>query len=593
MTAASIPELTAPEPESARRAWVLTRRLEASSVGVLLLALCVALLHAVRSDGMTWDELPHTAAAYRYVAERDYRLNPEHPPIIKLVAGLPLLALDLVPTGEVPPGEYWDWTFINHDNLHAPIVRWARMPMTLFCIGLALLVWHIARTLYGSIAGLVALALVAFHPSLIAHGHLVTTDVAAAFTFLLYSWLFRGWCQAPSVARAAQVGLALGLAVCTRYTGWVLVFISLLLFVPWLLQRRRKRGAGGRGWRPALQHLAVLVAVSALLTPLVIWAAYGFRFEPFPGQSVWVPVDAGLGMPGHGLAWMEQHRVLPQAYLEGLRYVLDHSHYGHYTYLLGQTSLTGWWYYHPVAFLVKNTPGFLLLTAGLISSLVLALRRVVRAPAVLHWAVAAAVLLLMACTARLQLGERYALQVYPYLILLIAAAVPWLCERCWGRYVAIAGLAAHAVPSVAIASGNYLAYFNSIAGGPSNGHRWLADSNLDWGQDLPRLQAWTQAQGNPFLNIAYAGGDYLPRYSFRHRDISTWCDDAEPSEPVLQGLLAVNVNMLLDFLWETPGGSPYSYLLEQAPRGRAGSFFIYDLPPTSTSALCARARTPR
>jgi hypothetical protein len=199
----------------------------------------------------------------------------------------------------------------------------------------------------------------------------------------------------------------------------------------------------------------------------------------------------------------------------------------------------------------------------------------------------------MACTARLQLGERYALQVYPFLILLIAAAVPWLVEQRWGRFVLLAGLMAHVLPSVAVASRNYLAYFNFIAGGPERGHEWLADSNLDWGQDLPRLEAWSRERGNPVLNIAYAGADRVERFALNYRDITPWCDLTEPTEPTLEGPLAINVNLLLDFLWETPGGSPYAFLRELEPRERVGTFFIYDVPPTSTAAMCAKARTPR
>lgn len=592
MTASLLPALAGPRSGHPRRPLSLTLRREACAVAGLLLVLALALLHAIRSDGMTWDELPHSAAAYRYVVRGDFRLNPEHPPVIKLLAGLPLLGLDVVETAELPPGAYWDSTFVNEDNLHAPIVRWARYPVSAFCMALAVLVWRIARQLYGSLAGLVALALVAFHPSLIAHGHLVTTDVAAAFVFLLYSWAFYRWCVRPGLARAAQVGLALGLAVSTRFTGWVLVLITGLLLAPWLLQQR-SGPAGPARLRLALRQLALLLGLVALLTPLVIWAVYGFRFEPFPGHSVFEMVDAGLGVPGQVLAWLEQHRVLPQAYLEGLRYVADHSRDGHPTYLLGEASMTGWWYYHPVAFLVKNTPGFLLLTGALFASLALAFGRTRRAPASLHWLVAGGVLLLMACAARLQLGERYALQVYPFLILLIGAAVPWLREQRWGRYVLLAGVLAHAGPSLLVGSRSYLAYFNFIAGGPDNGHEWLADSNLDWGQDLPRLEAWALAQGNPFLNIAYAGADRVERFSFNYRDITPWCDPEEPSAAVLQGPLAINVNLLLDFLWETPGGSPYAFLRELTPRERVGTFFIYDVPPTSTAAMCARARTPR
>src|SRR5205807_2784166 len=133
------------------------------------------------------------------------------------------------------------------------------------------------------------------------------------------------------------------------------------------------------------------------------------------------------------------------------------------------------------------TPGFLLLLLG---SAALAIVHRRRDAIWRHWLVPAVVIFGTASIARVQLGERYILPVYAYLILWIASVLaPFLGDAPVRRLLA-AALVAHVVSVIAVAPHGYLTYFNAIAGGPEGGYRWLADSNLDWGQDLPRLAHW-------------------------------------------------------------------------------------------------------
>ena len=190
-------------------------------MALLLAVMAVALVVGARTDGITVDEPVYISAGYRHLTALDFRLNPETPPLAKMLAALPLVPLRL--HTPAAPGE-WGWIYrFFHENSASRIIALARLPAILLTLLLAVLVWAWARAEHGPAAGLAALALAAFHPSLLAHGHLAATDVPAALGFLGTSWAFRRWCQAPTPRRAVIVAVALAAAVLTRLTAWLLV----------------------------------------------------------------------------------------------------------------------------------------------------------------------------------------------------------------------------------------------------------------------------------------------------------------------------------------------------------------------------------
>jgi 4-amino-4-deoxy-L-arabinose transferase-like glycosyltransferase len=543
---------------------------ERLAVAALLLALGVQLAVAVGSDGLTIDELVYIGSGYRHLTAGDYRLNPEQPPLAKLLGAIPLAALDLrVPPSRAGDSEWsWSYQLVHADNDADRVVAWARLPIAALTLLLGLVVWAWARAAGGPAAGVLALALVAFHPSLLAHGHLLTTDLAGAFTLVVASWTFWRWSRAPSLPRALAVAAATGVSVSTRLTGWLLVPAFLVLAaVEWrraTLEARRRllRGLGG------------LAVAGLLVVPAVIWAAYGFRYAPWPGESVARPPAESLGWVGRLIAGLESWRLLPEAYLEGARFVAEHNVGGHHTYLLGEVSFTGWPHYYLIAFLAKNTPGFLL---ALIGAAWLGLRRRGEraVPARLaHWLLPAALMFAAASFGRIQIGERYILPVYPYLILAVAVTAARLLASRRGRWVAAVVLTLHAVPALLVAPRGYLTYFNFAAGGPAGGHRVLADSNLDWGQDLPRLAAWMRRHGVERVQLAYHGSDDPDRYGIVHEDLRGMHlhSPVTPLRP-FTGTVAVSPNLLWIFMRDE-----YSALRNQTPDDRAGVFFIYRLP---------------
>jgi hypothetical protein len=555
----------------------LTR--ERVAVALLLAALATLLVVGLRTDGLTIDELVYIASGYRHLTALDFRSNPEQPPLAKMWGAVGLLPMH----PDVPawrPGDEWGFAyrFVHEANDAGRVIASARAPAILVTVGLAVLLYGWARRSAGAAAGVIALALAAFHPSLVAHGHLLTTDVPGAFTMVLASFAFWRWSEAPGLRRALAVALAVGVAVATRLTGWLLLPAFTLLVFHLVARTARTE-------RPALwREVAKLAAAIAIGAPLLVWAAYGFRYAAWPGETVAQAPGPWLGRTGRAIAAMQRSRVLPEAYLEGARFVAEHNTIGHPTYLLGKVSTTGWPHYYLVAFAVKNTPGFLLALGFAVAAAVAARRKKAETPPhggrvtpALHWLLPAAITFTAASLGRIQIGERYILPVYPYLVLLIATSIAPLAASRRGRLLLGAVAVLHAGPTLMALPGGTLSYFNLLAGGRTGAHRVLVDSNLDWGQDLPRLAAWMKANGEPRIQLGYHGSDSPERFGIVHEDLPGFhLHPEQRAARPFEGTVAVSPNVLLGIFYP-PGQNPYARLLARPPDDRAGVFFIYRL----------------
>ncbi|MET0552014.1 MAG: glycosyltransferase family 39 protein [Vicinamibacteria bacterium] len=514
------------------------RARETAAVAALLLALAVQLGLAVRGDGLTSDELLYVPAGFLHVARFDLSLDTTHPPLAPALAGLALLGAG-VAVPERAPGEEtlaYCFRFLHEANAGRALWERARVPAVLLTLALAALLWRWARATHGTAAGLVALALAAFDPSLLAHGHLATTDLPATLAMAVAAWTYWRWSQQPGLARALAMGAAVGAALAVRVTGGLVLpgFAALELWTWW----RTAPPQRGARVRAALAAAAIgLVAI-----PLVVCAAYGFH-------------------PG-GLA----------RYADNVRFQLDHDRRGHLTYLLGEVSRRGWPSYFAIALAVKSTPGFLL---GLALAAAAAIRRVgdpagVRA----HWWMPALAVLGALSAGGIQIGERYLLPVHAFGALLIASAAPSLLQRRGGRALLALVLAGHAVPAVLAAPRGYLPYFNRLAGGTDGGHRVLLDSNLDWGQDLPRLAAWMRSEGVSEIALGYVGADQPDRLGIARRDLpgrNLYAASA-PDAP-LAGTVVVSPALVYGLA--PRHAAYYAPLRDRAPDARAGVFFVY------------------
>ena len=463
-------------------------------------ALAVA---SLRGDSAIFDEGAHLSAAWSHLALGDYRMSPDHPPLVKDVAALPLLFMDV----HMPPADP-SWTLRRtHEFGRRLLFRWndgQRLLVAARCAILALggvlclAVALSARRRWGPAAGALALVLCAFSPDVLAHARLVTTDLGAALFIFLALLAAERLVLRPSWPRLVVAGLAVGAAFAAKFSALVLVPV-LLILAAWLALTRRVPPA----------RLALALGGVTLLALATIWAAYGFRarFSPDPAVNAgfdWTRLEPEPGPVRSAVRAARAVHVLPDPYLYGFLRFFRHSE-ARPAFLMGRHSDHGFWYFFPATFALKTPlPLMALLALGLFVRTSPALPRA--GPFV--W-LPVALFALLTLTRGINIGHRHLLPLYPFLCVLAARAAAWAALRARegrrGPAVAVGLLAAWAVAGTLRVHPHYLAYFNEAAGGPARGYRLLVDSSLDWGQDLIRLRRWAEEHGVAELKLSYFG----------------------------------------------------------------------------------------
>lgn len=519
-------------------------------VSVLLVVLAAAaILSTARVFSATVDEPAHIAAGMQWLTTERYDYDLQHPPLgrIAVAAGPYLLGAR---NTNAPAIFDEGANILGSGTTYVERLAAARHGVIVFFVLLAGVVWAWGRKLGGDAVAALATLFLVTNPNVLAHAGLATTDMACAAGTTLALFAGAAWLERPTLKRALWFGAAVGVAIATRLSA--IAFVGGGLVAGYLL-----RGIVGREWRIESDARAtrafVSLSVAAAAVLLVIWAAYRFAFGPMTPGAPSVPAPA---------------------FIAGVDRFLLHGRSGHPTFLLGTPSNTGWWYYFPVALLVK-TPIPLLL-AGIAGAAV-ALKHL-RERRDWHGAlplVFAAAILLISLAVRVNLGVRLVLPIYPLLALVASQGVWSLIREHSSRLAlpAVGALLAWAVVIPVRAHPDHLAYFNALAG--EHPERVLVDSNLDWGQDLYRLRDTIVARGiTDSVRVAYFGTSGLAaagvpraRVLGLHERATGWI---AASETYLAGE------------WVGPA---YAWLLAYPPVARIGpSMRLWYIPPADAPA---------
>lgn len=453
----------------------------------------------MRRESQTWDEANHIFAGYRTWTDGDFGLNPEHPPLVKLLATIPLLRAQL--KNPVLEERYFkEDAFLRgkeflYQNDADKILARTRTAAAVLTLLTALVVFLATREMFGRGAAFVALTLLTFDPNLLAHGALITNDVGFACFMLLSVYTFYRFVKSPAALRLVVAGASVGLALAVKHTGVLIVPILFLLALSEIL---RNVFASDREkiTRHALKTLGSLVLIM-LIGWVVLWSFYRFRYDARPhGLQLNPPLAEYVkGLEPHE-AWpistMARLRILPESYLYGLVDIKLTANY-YTSYVLGKVYAHSVWFYFPVTFLIKSTVGVLALS--LLSLAVVVSGRLSRGREILFLLVPPGVYLVVALTAGMNIGVRHVLIVYVFVYVLIGGAA-WALIRRSRRWAYVVGalLLLHLGSSL-MAFPNYIAYGNELWGGPSQTYRYLSDSNADWGQQLKSVKQYLDQRG--------------------------------------------------------------------------------------------------
>jgi len=401
------------------------------------------------------------------------------------------------------------------------------------------------------------LLLYALSPNLLASAALVTTDIAATLTWFLsiYTW-WRYW-QRPSRERWLIAAASLGLALAAKLTGVLLLPITFALALLYVRQ-------AARWWRPLLVWAGMLPVAA-----LVLWALYGFEMV------------GAMPMP---------------AYLEAWSLLWREVDISHVNYFRGHVATVGSWFYLPATLLLKTPLAQLALF--LLIPLVLWWERR-RWRTLVFLLLPAGFFLLVAAVSRLNFGYRHALPAVPYLMVLGALAIPRLWSRPVSRMVLVVGLGWAALAALLVHP-DYLTYFNELAGG--RGHRYLGDSNLDWGQDLNQLADYAaryQTETGKPLYFSYTGTAPREHYGLEGPSLVEQFNQGEgtfaPANPP-PGRYAINTGdlqgtgLILGVLRES---ALFDWFRRQEPAATlGGSIFIYDVEQQAEGHWIAHCLSP-
>jgi 4-amino-4-deoxy-L-arabinose transferase-like glycosyltransferase len=557
----------------------------ALGVVALLAALLLQLAFSANRNSITWDEDDHIYSGYMSWKHGDFGLNPEHPPLVKFVAALPLLNMPLKMPGlqdrffkhEAFLGGK-DFFFKNDAN--AMLFR-ARMAVTSFTLLLALLVFMAAQEMFGTWAGFIALALLAFDPNLLAHGAVVGTDVGlSCFTFASVYAFYR-YVKAPSAWRLIVVGIATGLALACKHTG-ILIFPMLFLLAIWEVWRSvpttTEQSAG-----PILttipaskraQRLALALLAITAIGLTILWTAYGFRFQARaeglqmnPRLSEFLQ---GLSRPreAHLLQTVARFHLLPESYIYGLADVRIMSDF-YASFLLGKVYPHGVWFYFPVAFTIKSSLPFLLLL--LLTIWAIAARRFTAWREIYYLTIPPLFYLIIAMSSGMNIGVRHILPMYLFFSVLIGGAASKLIRDNHRWIFLVVALLIFQAISTSRSYPAYLAYANELWGGPPRVHELLSDSNSDWGQQLKDVRhyldqrnikdCWFIYFGEGVIDASYYG---IPCKPLPTAD-SLWVNEPANAPPAIDGTVLISAGDLSGFEFGPPPLNPYEQFQSLRP----------------------------
>ena len=520
-------------------------RLELTIIIVFAVIFLLRGLWHISDESVTLDEFWYIPSGYSYLKDFDYRMNYEHPPVGKIISGIPLLFLK-------PNAPAIDIVEHQGDDVYAAqmlyglnedtdsIVLWARIPFIILGVLLGCYVYRFSRDLYGMPAGVLSLTLYTFSPSIIGHSRLAAIDFPmACFSLIAVYYFWRFWSEGEELAKWLS-GVFLGLGLATKHTAVFLVpaFICIAILSSWMKRKKDDTDTRGSlssfgqaskdGWR-----LLVVFTVAVM----VVILAYGV-----------IHIDQ---------------------YIKAWRFQIDHNAVGHMAFLRGEHSMAGWVYYFPYAFLIKTPLAIVLI----LILTVLGYRRTNNGFAA-GW-IRDQYLLLpvftlfgIAAMGNINTGLRNILPVLPLLAVFAGQIVLARWEMKYKR-MALGILVSWLVLSSIQISPHYLSYFNELIGGPDNGYKHLIDSNIDWGQDIKRFARYAAGVQPRKVKACLFGPDQ-ERYSHLF-------DGLECGKPVT-GLVAASVHLLMGGGYPDKAHQCFEWLLDHDPIDKIGySILIYDI----------------
>lgn len=457
----------------------------------------------------TIDEAMHLTKGYVQWKYRDFRMEPQNPPLVSMLSALPILFMnvsfpkELVLAQERPDDyEIADQFFYHSGNDADTLLFWGRLPVVFLGMLLGWYVLQWSYELHGLKGAILALTLYAFSPNILAHTRLITTDIAVTSFIFISIYYFHHYLKHPAASNLIKTGAALGLALASKFTS---LFLLPLLVLAAVADYWQKNSFVRKKYGVFVRDLAVIVLIGGI----TLWSFYFFKVETVGTlydldnhHSTVVRIADSIHMDPAKIEKVLKYIPSPGTYLKGLGNVISDGFRAQPLFFMGERSETGWKTYHIAAFLIK-TP---IPTLTLFMLILLLFHR---------YPVHARFLLLpvlfffaLSIAGRFaDKGLRHILPVYPFLFVLIPGILNLSIHKTSQRIInfAVLPLLIWYVFASIRTFPDYIPHYNEFIGGPKNGYKYLIDSNTDWGQDLKKLKVYMDSNHIDKVKLAYFG----------------------------------------------------------------------------------------
>ena len=574
-------------------------------VGIILAFMLIVSVLNAWWDSAIFDETAHIPAGYSYLTRHDMRLNPEHPPLLKDLAALPLVFMHLGfdttqkfwttdINGQWEAGHNLFWQMNNDAN---QIIFWSRIPIVLLSLFFGLFIFKWGKELAGILGGLFALTLYAFDPNILGHNHFVTTDLGIAGFMLISFYYFLRFIKDPSWKNVAIGGFFLAIVQLTKFSSIMLlpVFALVTLVHPLvkkispeeknvLLLRLKKIG----------EYLGKSV-IALAFSLVIVWLFYAFNNYAMPKEKLVETINYYFSPTDPNIKNIYTNKILLtlnetallrplSEYFLGIAMVFKRVAGGNGAYFMGQVSSTAFPAYFPTVFVLKEplVMLFLMFSAFLIAigssfkasanCLKEALSRKLSCLATFrdyvrhHIEVLAMFIFILfyayiSITGNLNIGFRHLFPILPFIYLLTAKIIIDFCQRRKNSPTKVTFLSITLILSALLiietitAYPYYMSYFNRIAGGPKNGYNFVTDSNADWGQDLKRLRVFLDKHPEiDKIRVDYFGGADI-KYYIKDEYLMWW----DAKRPLEAGWYAISTNFLEGSIYDKTKKDPATY----------------------------------
>jgi len=582
-------------------------------IGIIVISIffLVQSIWSMREKTATFDEIGHVAAGYSFLKYNDYRLYDVDPPLMRQIAALPLMFMNLNfplhsagwnEKKEIDVG--YDFFYKMNGRKADTMLFWARLPIVLFSLLFGFVLLKFAADLWNVQTGLFAFFLYSFEPNILANSRLATTDMGLAFFIMLSVYFTYRYWKKPSWKNVLAIGVSFGLAIASKTPGMILIpffFVVLLIVRPFVknadssfpFSNRLKMVYFNKKIGIYLLHWIAILLVGFFVLSMdygffKTWAVFRddndlqkfelsldkLKIHTPQAKEVAVNLARRVRVPARPfiVSFVKWFGFLPRSKDEG-------KVQGYRPFFHGKR---GKFFEFPfVVFLIKEPiPIILLILMGSILLIFYDFRKF------LFLFLPILFILSMDLKVHPWTYRYINLLILPFLILIGSSVLYYKIAFKKKVRFGIGLMAVWLFIESLVIFPNYLVYFNELIGGPSQGHNYLVNSNLDWGQDLKRLKKYLDQNHIEEVNLSYFGSadpDYYHIHYKKMLGVNGRETGEETSEEIQRltaprlGFIAISATCLENIEGFFPGAS-YDWLKKYKPMANIGySIFIYNI----------------